>query len=410
LQLSVIIVNYNVKYFLEQCLYSVVNAIKNIEAEIIVVDNNSSDGSKQFFSNKFDTVQFVWSQHNTGFSKANNIALQQAKGKYILFLNPDTLVPEDCFEKCLSFFETAKNAGAVGVRMINGKGLFLKESKRGFPGLLASFFKLSGFINLFPRSEFFAGYYAGHLSENQNQIVDVSAGAFMMTEKSVLDKTGGFDEDFFMYGEDIDLSYRIQKAGYKNYYFSETTIIHFKGESTKRHTPQYIKIFYGAMCIFVKKHYSVAKAFFYGALIQIVIAIKTAAFFFKSIFFPALPPPKTSITNITQVLVVGGERDYQSVILLLKNTATKLQAAARIDPAELYAGDALSNLKIIKNSSVKHAVENIIFCINELSLKKIIEIMQVSGPSVSYMFYTPGAESIVAGGYHNYGYDDIVTN
>jgi N-acetylglucosaminyl-diphospho-decaprenol L-rhamnosyltransferase len=232
----------------------------------------------------------------------------------------------------------------------------------------------------------------------------------MMVKKNVLNETGGFDGDFFMYGEDIDLSYRIQKAGYKNYYFSETTIIHFKGESSKKQNSQYIKTFYGAMYVFVKKHYSVVKAFFYGALIQIVIAIKVAAFFLKTIFFPALKTPQKSITNITQALIAGGEQDYQSVISLLKNTRAKSQPEARIDPADLYSGDAMRNLKIIEDLAVKHDVENIIFCINELSLEQIIEIMQISGPSVNYMFYTPGAESILAGGYHNCGYDGIVTN
>ncbi|MEO6356235.1 MAG: glycosyltransferase family 2 protein, partial [Ferruginibacter sp.] len=236
MQLSVIIVNYNVKYFTEQCLYSVVKACKNIEAEIFVVDNHSTDGSYDYLSNKFANVHFIWNRKNTGFAKANNVALQKASGEYVLFLNPDTIVPEDCFEKCVAFYRQQKNIGAMGIRMIDGKGEFLRESKRGIPSISTSFFKLSGLAALFPRSRTFARYYIGNMPNNVNQPVPVLSGAFMMAERKIINSVQGFDETFFMYGEDIDLSYRIQKAGYNNYYFSESTIIHFKGESTKKGT------------------------------------------------------------------------------------------------------------------------------------------------------------------------------
>lgn len=253
--LSIIIVNYNVKYFLEQCLCSVKKAIDKIEAEVIVVDNNSTDGSMDYIRPKFPWVKFITNQKNEGFSKANNLALSEAKAKFILFLNPDTIVAEDSFEKCISFLETHPGVGSVGVKMIDGRGDYLKESKRGFPTPWVSFCKLSGLTALFPRTKLFAGYYLGYLSEKRNQEIDVISGAYMFVKKNVLNNVGGFDEQFFMYGEDIDLSYRIQQAGYKNYYLAETTIIHFKGESTKKDYKN-VKLFYSAMILFARKHFS----------------------------------------------------------------------------------------------------------------------------------------------------------
>jgi len=279
--LSVIIVNYNVKHFLEQCLYSVQKACKGIDAEIIVADNNSTDGSRGFLEPAFPGVKFIWNSDNAGFAKANNQALEMASGNFILFLNPDTIIPEDCIEKCVQFFDQHKDAGAVGVRMIDGSGKFLKESKRAFPSPLTSLFKLSGLARLFPHSSTFARYHLGHLPEKENHEVDVLAGAFMMIPKTVLQQVGNFDDRFFMYGEDVDLSFRIQQSDrestvgkYKNYYFSGTTIIHFKGESTKRGSLNYVRLFYNAMNLFVKKHYSGSKAGLFIFLIQAAIIIR----------------------------------------------------------------------------------------------------------------------------------------
>ena len=274
MQLSVIIVNYNVKYFLEQCLCSVEKACKNIAAEIIVVDNNSTDGSMDFLPQRFPAVNFIWNGVNVGFAKANNQALAMAQGEYILFLNPDTIVPEDCFENCIRFCQSHQQAGALGVRMIDGSGKFLKESKRAFPSPLTSLYKLSGLTKLFPRSKTFGKYHLGHLSDSENHEVDVLAGAYMMMPAKVLSDIGSFDETFFMYGEDVDLSYRVQKAGYKNYYFAESTIIHFKGESTKKGSLNYVRLFYSAMSLFVKKHYSGSRAGIFNFLIQTGILLR----------------------------------------------------------------------------------------------------------------------------------------
>ena len=266
-----------------------IKACNNIEAEIIVIDNNSTDGSKEFFANKFPTVKFIWNKENVGFAKANNLALPHCNGEYILFLNPDTILPENCLKESLSFISKQQNPGALGVRLIDGAGNFLRESKRAFPSPLTSLFKLSGLARLFPQSKIFARYYLGNLSEHESYPVDVLVGAFMLIPKKVLDTTGSFDEAFFMYGEDIDLSYRIQKAGFINYYFSDTTVIHFKGESTKKGSLNYIKVFYKAMNIFVKKHYSDGSAKLFMLLMQIAIWI-TALFSGISSFFKKLLP------------------------------------------------------------------------------------------------------------------------
>lgn len=276
MRLSVIIVNYNVKYFLEQCLLSVRKSSAGLAVDVTVIDNHSTDGSLDYLQPKFPEVKFIANEGNTGFAKACNKGLEYANGEYILFLNPDTIVPEDCFEKCISFFETHVDCGAIGVKMVDGSGQFLKESKRSFPSPLTSMYKLFGLSLLFPKSKTFSRYHLGHLDKDNDHEVDVLAGAFMMIRKKVLDEVGSFDETFFMYGEDVDLSYRIQKAGYKNYYFAGTTIIHFKGESTRRGSLNYVKMFYKAMSVFVHKHYGGAKAGIFSASIHLAIWTRAA--------------------------------------------------------------------------------------------------------------------------------------
>lgn len=264
MMLTVIIVSYNVKYFLEQCLCSVERAKVN-DMEVFVIDNCSSDGSIEYLRDKFPFVQFIANSQNEGFAKANNRVLKQASGKYILFLNPDTIVPEEFFRASLHFFASHKNAGAMGARMVDGRGEFLKESKRGFPTPWVAFCRLSGLSAMFPSSPKFARYYLGHLPEMQTHEVDALAGACLFIRKEVLDKVGGFDEQFFMYAEDIDLSYRIQQAGYKNYYFPEITIIHFKGESTRR-DKRYVELFYKAMIQFMHKHFKESSRFSFSLM------------------------------------------------------------------------------------------------------------------------------------------------
>ncbi len=276
MQLSIIIVNYNVRYFLEQCLHSVQRAINHLQVEVLVVDNASSDDSISYLLPKFRWVKFISSQQNIGFAKANNLALHHCSGKYILYLNPDTLLPEDSLVQCVEFLEAHNNAGALGIRMIDGSGTFLPESKRSFPSPVTSFFKLVGLHALFPTSKIFGKYSLGYLDEHKNHEVDVLAGAFFMSRRELLQQLKGFDETFFMYGEDIDLSYRIQQLGYKNFYFSGSSIIHFKGESTRKGSLNYVKMFYNAMSIFVSKHYSGSKAKIFRFFIQLAILLRAA--------------------------------------------------------------------------------------------------------------------------------------
>jgi GT2 family glycosyltransferase len=276
MKLSIIIVNYNVKFFLEQCLNSLIKALKNIDAEIIVVDNNSVDGSCQMIRQKFPEVILIENKANKGFSVANNQGIKIAKGEYILILNPDTIVEENTLTKCIEFFSTHKDAGAIGVKLIDGKGRFLPESKRSLPTPFIAFYKIFGLSSLFPKSKIFGKYHLSYYDENEINEVDILPGAFMMIRKETLDKTGLFDENFFMYGEDIDLSYRIIKSGYKNYYFPETTIIHFKGESTKKGSLNYVRVFYNAMIIFARKHFSKKNAQIFILLIYLAIYFRAS--------------------------------------------------------------------------------------------------------------------------------------
>lgn len=255
-RISVIVVNYNVEHFLELCLSSVQAASRGLDVEVIVVDNHSSDDSMKRVKERFPEVIRIENSENLGFSRANNQAIRQATGRYILLLNPDTVIAENTLRDCLTFMEQEPGAGALGVRMADGSGTYLPESKRGLPTPWVSFCKAFGLNWLFPESRRFGGYYLSYLDERKNHCVDVLSGAFMWLRKEALDKAGLLDESFFMYGEDVDLSYRILKAGYKNHYLGTHTILHFKGESTRRGSVSFILHFYKAMILFSRKHFS----------------------------------------------------------------------------------------------------------------------------------------------------------
>lgn len=268
MQLSVIIVNYNVKYFLEQALLAAQKACAGLEADIWVVDNNSSDGSVEMLRERFPGVKLITNTENTGFSKANNQAIKASTGKYVLLLNPDTVVAEDTFQKVIAFMEQRPQAGGLGIRMLDGSGNFLKESKRGLPTPEVAFYKMFGLSSLFKKSQRFGQYHLSFLPEKQNHPVDILAGAFMCMRRDVLDEIGLLDEKYFMYGEDIDLSYRIRLAGYENWYFANSSIIHYKGESTKKDSIKYVRVFYQAMAIFSRQYFSPSSARLFGWLIQ----------------------------------------------------------------------------------------------------------------------------------------------
>lgn len=254
MELSVIIVNYNVKHFLEQCLLSVLRATRDLKAEIFVVDNNSADGSCSMVRSRFPGVRLIRNDTNRGFSSANNQAIKESSGRYILLLNPDTVLPEDALTKSISFMESTPIAGAMGLRMIDGRGRYLPESKRGFPSPSAALLRMTGLSRLFSRSGYFNRYYLGNLDKSEVNEVDVLTGAYMLIRGDLLRELGGLDETFFMYGEDIDLSYRITTKGYRNYYLPDPAIIHYKGESTRKSDINYTYHFYRSMIIFVNKH------------------------------------------------------------------------------------------------------------------------------------------------------------
>jgi GT2 family glycosyltransferase len=297
MKLSVIIVNYNVKFFVEQCLLSVRAAVSAMEqvygtgcTEVYLVDNNSVDGSCEMVAEKFPEVILIANRENTGFSKANNQALRIAGGEYMLLLNPDTVVENDTFVKTVQFMDLHPEAGGLGVKMLDGKGNFLPESKRGLPTPEVAFYKIFGISALFKNSRRFGKYHLTYLDKDQNHEVEILSGAFMLMRKTALDKVGLLDEDYFMYGEDIDLSYRLLKGGYKNYYFADTRIIHYKGESTKKSSINYVFVFYRAMIIFARKHFSGRHAGLFSFLINSAIWLRAGLAIFRRFILKAALP------------------------------------------------------------------------------------------------------------------------
>ena len=284
MKLAVIIVNYNVKYFLKQCLESVYNSTSLENIEVYVVDNDSKDGSVEMVVESFPKVKLIANKKNVGFSTANNQAIKETNADYVVLLNPDTLVQSDSFEKVIKFMDEHPDAGGLGVTMIDGNGKFLPESKRGLPTPEVAFFKIFGFSKIFPKSKKFGKYHLGYLDKNETHKIEVLSGAFMAMRMETLDKVGLLDEDFFMYGEDIDLSYRITQGGYENYYYPGTTIIHYKGESTKKSSVNYVYVFYKAMAIFAKKHFESNKASLFSKLINIAIFFSASLAIIKRFF------------------------------------------------------------------------------------------------------------------------------
>ena len=278
-KLSVVIVNYNVCYFLEQALLSVRRAVEKLgqPVEVFVVDNNSVDGSVTMVRARFPEVVLIANQDNPGFSKGNNQALRRATGQYQLLLNPDTVVEEDTFRACCDFMDAHPTCGGLGVKMLDGQGKFLPESKRALPTPAVAFYKMFGLASLFPKSRTFGRYHLGFLDREETHEIEVLSGAFMLLRKAALDQIGLLDEDYFMYGEDIDLSYRLTRGGWKNYYFPGTRIIHYKGESTKRTSVNYVFVFYRAMVIFAQKHFAPGRAGLFSLLINAAIWLRAGA-------------------------------------------------------------------------------------------------------------------------------------
>ena len=310
MDVSIIIVSYNVRHFLEQCLHSVYRSDGDLLIEVIVIDNASEDDSAEMVKSRFPQVRFIQNKDNTGFAKANNQAINLATGKHILLLNPDTVLGEKVLETCFQFMETHADAGALGVRMIDGAGRFLPESKRGFPTPMVAFFKAFGLSRLFPGSAYFNRYYLGHLNLPNPFRIDVLAGAFMWIRREALNKSGLLDERFFMYGEDIDLSYRLAQNNFHNYYLPQTTIIHYKGESTKKGTLNYIRIFYQAMILFADKYFKGSSRSMYLFMIRIAVYFRAALSLVKRII-----QDRGQLILDALVILAGviGARDYWAV-------------------------------------------------------------------------------------------------
>ena len=298
--LSIVIVNYNVKYFLKQCLASVYGSQRELadgsrlELDVWVVDNDSVDDSVEMVRHDFPQVHLIDNHDNVGFARANNQALRrlmedcqqspdQDANHYLLLLNPDTVVEHDTFVKCVDFMREHADCGALCVKMIDGEGVYLKESKRGFPSPEASFYKLTGLTRLFPHSRRMAAYYMGHLPDDEVNEIEIMPGAYILFRSEVYRQIGGLDESYFMYGEDIDFSWRIHLAGWKNYYFPLTHIIHYKGESTKKGSMNYVYTFYNAMSIFVRKYFTGGNARLFNALLQMAIWLRAGVSWVKRV-------------------------------------------------------------------------------------------------------------------------------
>ena len=358
MQLSVIILNYNVRYFLELCVLSVEKAIQNLDAEIIVIDNNSSDDSCAMMKQRFPNIKLIENKENLGFPKGNNSAVAAAKGEYICILNPDTVVAEDTFEKVLAFARSKTDLGIVGCKLIDGTGNFLPESKRGIPTPWVAFTKIFGLYKIFPNVSFFNKYYAQHLDENQTGKVAILVGAFMVMKLELYNELGGFDENCFMYSDDIDLSYRTLKKGKSNYYFHETTVIHYKGESTVK-DETYMKRFQEAMNFFYKKHFKVSNFF------SIVMKIGIVFFSFIKMFqgkakqknkpetYLLISDKETTRENLTQKLHKNIERiTFENRKIVFSQTISKHKnTEIIIDITYLNFKETITFFETYKNNS-----------------------------------------------------------
>lgn len=356
MQLSVIILNYNVRYFLEQCVLSVQNALEKIEGEIIVIDNNSQDDSCKMMQERFPNIKLIRNSENTGFPKGNNIGVAEAKGEYVCILNPDTVVAEDTFIKVLAFAKKQKDLGIVGCKLIDGSGNFLPESKRGIPTPWVAFTKITSLYKLFPSRSFgtrtFGSYYAQHLDENQTGKVAILVGAFMVMERNLYIELDGFDENCFMYSDDIDLSYRTLQNGKSNYYFHETTVIHYKGESTIK-DETYMKRFQEAMNFFYKKHFRVSMLF--------SLFMKLGIIFFSFVkMFQGRPKIKIA---------------PQSFLLYSSNEKLAKKIAFVLQKKVIFQG--LKAEKLVNSSSFRSASGTEIILDNEfISFKECITIFE----------------------------------
>ncbi len=375
MQLSIIILNYNVRYFLELCVLSVQNAIQSLDAEIIVIDNNSQDDSCEMMKKRFPNVKLIENKENSGFPKGNNIGVAEAKGEYICILNPDTVVAEDTFTKVLAFAEKQKDLGIVGVKLIDGTGNFLPESKRGIPTPFVAFTKITGLYKIFPK--LFGKYYAQHLSEDETGKVDILVGAFMLMQRDLYNEIGGFDEDCFMYSDDIDLSYMALKKGKSNYYFHETSVLHYKGESTVK-DGTYMKRFREAMNFFYKKHFRVS--FMFSVFMQMGIVFFSFVKMFQGKPKPKFSPKNYILVSYNQILKEKLEKQFNQKVELLET------------------GQLLS----------KSAAAEVIFDQNQLDFKTIIQAFETNRNNGFTFKILPETSDFIIGSNSSFDRGEIV--
>jgi GT2 family glycosyltransferase len=411
MDLSVIIVSYNVKYFLAMCLSSVRKAIRNINCEIFVVDNNSSDGSCEMIKRDFPGVKLISNRENRGFSAANNQAIKKADGKYILLLNPDTIIGEDTLSKCIRFMDEHPDAGAAGVMMINGNGIFLPESKRAIPLPETAFWKISGLYRLFPASPRINRYYLGHLNAGDINRIDVVSGAFMFIRGKAVSETGLLDEDYFMYGEDIDYSYRLLGKGYGNYYFPDAGIIHFKGESTQKEEMDFVIRFYDAMLIFVRKHFSSKTLRKMVFPISTAIRLRAAASvihrFFRKISKPfcrritrTIAPGRNASAKGIKTAVICGAEMLEKINKLLALTGDKADVFISTDENETDSGDNIQETfhrtsECINNEKIRQ----VIFSSGQMKFSSVIACMQLlSHHRIRFRIASPDGNYMIGSG------------
>jgi GT2 family glycosyltransferase len=388
IKVSVVIVSYNVKFFLEQCLLSVRAATAGMEVETFVVDNHSADGSAAYLRPKFPGVTFIENSDNPGFAVANNQAIRLCRGEYVLLLNPDTVIGEESIRTLCYFMDEHTDAGGVGVKMLDGHGVFLPESKRSFPSPWTAFCKIFGLSALFPRSNVFARYSLPRLNPNKRHKVDVLAGAFMMIRHEALDKTGLLDEAFFMYGEDIDLSYRLALGGYANYYVPER-ILHYKGESTKRGDMSFVRNFYGAMRIFYQKFYP-RSGWLASFCIRLAISIKALGATLKR---SAGTNAQTKKIKNRRLLILCREDHFEQV------KAACVKRTPELEYVNLWDLDVERAMDAICRRNQMKAFTDVAFCCQDMRFEQMLLFMDTMvNKKTTYHIYNMESGQLVSPG------------
>lgn len=391
MKLAVIIVSYNVKNYLRQCLESLQRATDGISTEICVVDNHSKDDTVGMVAKEFGDVKLIAGNRNRGFARANNIGIRQTDSEYVLLLNPDTFVGENTIKDCLRFMDGNDNAGGLGVCMLKCDGGKAMESRRGLPTPMTAFYKMCGLCSVFPRNARFGKYYMGDMPWNTPGKIEVVSGAFFLMRRKALDEAGLLDEDFFMYGEDVDLSYRLMKCGFDNWYFP-SKILHYKGESTKKSSFRYVHVFYEAMLIFFRKHYG-HLSFWLNIPIKLAIYLKA---------FLALI--KISYKQMRKMLGFSQYKRCKTPYYIFTGTADAMAKCRDIACRNGLAAQYLPEEKSADGAWLRRAVEGVshkgkvyvVFDTSSYSYETMLDIFSENTlPGVLIGTYSPEADMII---------------